>query len=446
MKRNRFPKMILFGKTIRVLLLAVLIAGGISCARTPRLVRIADGWARTSVNATIFRKNSVTTYQNQQYVAYYDPDSYLVLARRTHGSSDWEIVRTPYRGNTLDAHNSISLAMDGAGYLHLSWDHHGHPLRYCRSVAPGSLQLTDRLPMTGLKENHVTYPEFYNLPDGNLLFVYRDGGSGNGNLMMNHYDTKTRQWSRLQDTLVDGEGQRNAYWQLTIDLRGAIHLSWVWRETGDVATNHDLCYARSLDGGQSWQRSDGTPYALPITVSSAECACRIPQKSDLMNQTSMAADALGRPYIVNYWRAENSNVPQYHLVYHDGAQWKVSQISKRTTPFSLAGGGTLAVPISRPQIAIDRKGKKARAMMLFRDAEREDRVSVALCKDLASPSWRMKDLTEESFGRWEPSFDAALWQREGLLHVLAQRVGQVSGERAEDQMPPQPVYILEWKP
>jgi hypothetical protein len=231
----------LFRKIIRVLLLAVLIAGGTGCARTPRLVRIADGWARTSVTATIFRKNSVTTYRNIQYAAYYDPDSFMVLAKRSHGSSEWEIVRTPYRGYTLDAHNSISLAVDGEGYLHLAWDHHGHPLRYCRSVALGSLQLTDRLPMTGLKENHVTYPEFYNLPDGNLLFVYRDGGSGNGNLMMNRYDTKTRQWSRLQDTLVDGEGQRNAYWQFPIDLQGAINLSCVWRETRDVATNHDLC-------------------------------------------------------------------------------------------------------------------------------------------------------------------------------------------------------------
>jgi hypothetical protein len=33
--------------------------------------------------------------------------------------------------------------------------------------------------------NRVTYPEFHALPGGDLLFLYRDGGSGGGNLAMN---------------------------------------------------------------------------------------------------------------------------------------------------------------------------------------------------------------------------------------------------------------------
>lgn len=32
--------------------------------------------------------------------------------------------------------------VDGTGYLHLSWDHHVHPLRYAQSVEPGSLKLS----------------------------------------------------------------------------------------------------------------------------------------------------------------------------------------------------------------------------------------------------------------------------------------------------------------
>ncbi|CAN5754751.1 hypothetical protein BH24BAC1_BH24BAC1_09980 [soil metagenome] len=120
--------------------------------------------------------------------------------------------------------------------------------------------------------------------------------------MINRYDRQEKRWQRGHDILIDGEGQRNAYWQATLDGRGVIHVSWVWRESPDVASNHDLGYARSADGGRTWQMSAGETYALPITAANAEYAHRIPEKSELINQTSMTADAEGRPYIATYWR------------------------------------------------------------------------------------------------------------------------------------------------
>ena len=51
---------------------------------------------------------------------------------------------------------------------------------------------------------------------------------------MNRYSVKEKKWYRVQDVLIDGEEQRNAYWQLYVDSKGTIHLSWVWRETGGV--------------------------------------------------------------------------------------------------------------------------------------------------------------------------------------------------------------------
>ena len=86
--------------------------------------------------------------------------------------------------------------------------------------------------MTGVDEGNVTYPEFYPLSGGDLLFVYRSGSSGRGNLVMNRYSLKEHKWTRVQDILIDGENKRNAYWQLYVDEKGTIHLSWVWRETG----------------------------------------------------------------------------------------------------------------------------------------------------------------------------------------------------------------------
>ena len=150
--------------------------------------------------------------------------------------------------------------------------------------------MSKKMPMTGKKEGRVTYPEFYRLPNGNLLFLYRDGSSGSGNLMMNHYSLKTKEWTQRQAAFINGEGKRNAYWQMCIDTRGTIHLSWVWRESGDVATNHDMGYARSEDQGRTWLKSNGEQYRLPITADSAEYAARIPQRHELINTTSMCAE------------------------------------------------------------------------------------------------------------------------------------------------------------
>ena len=365
----------------------------------------------------------------------------MVLARRELGSDDWAVQRTPYQGHVQDAHNTINIMLDGVGYLHMAWDHHGHDLRYCRSVAPGSLELTEKLPMTGQQETRVTYPEFYRMPDGDLACLYRDGSSGNGNLILNYYDLRQQIWTQRQANLIDGEGERNAYWQMCSDRHGTLHLSWVWRETPDVATNHDICYARSRDRGHTWERTDGTPYTLPINLNSAEYACRIPQNSTLINQTSMSADAQGRPYIATYWRPEGSDVPQYHLVYYDGTHWQTRQVSNRNTPFELGGRGTRRVPISRPQIVIDDDDT---ARMVFRDAEREERISVAVCQDLQAGDWVVRDLTDYSVDAWEPSYDTERWQRDNQLHLFVQAVGQGDGE-TETELPPQMVKILEWQ-
>ena len=430
-------------ETVKLLLILTLCSVMNLAAQVPgvRLVPIAEGWAKNQVNTVIFRRNSLTTFKDHQYCAFYNGNSKVVLAKRKLGSTKWEFRETGFTGNTANAHNSISIAVDGAGYVHLAWNNHNTKLNYSRGIKPGSLEMGPAPPMIGSLENKVTYPEFYSLPNGDLLFFYRDGASGNGNLVLNRYDTQTGKWNRIQDNLIDGENTRNAYPQIAVDAGGVIHISWVWRESPDVATNHDLCYARSTDGGRTWTKTTGEKYRLPITAATAEYALRIPEKSELINQTSMATDIYGNPYISTYWRPTATSVPQYQLVYFDGTAWKSSQISKRTTSFTLSGGGTKRIPIARPQIVIDKKN----IYVIFRDAERGSRVSVAVSKDRARNNWTIKDLGTEDVGMWEPTLDRALWDRKKELHLFVQKVGQGDGEGLE-QLPPQMISVLEWRP
>jgi hypothetical protein len=418
-------------------------AGAVAPPSPARLVPVGLGWAQSSVNAPVFRQNSVVSHGDEQYLAYYDADGHLVLAKRRLGTDRWELNRTAHVGNVRDAHNAISIGVDGGGYLHAAWDHHGQPLRYARGTAPGSLELAEPRPMTGRNENAVTYPQFYDLAGGDLLFLYRDGGSGRGNVLLNRYDAARREWRAVQHPLIDGEGERNAYVnQLAIDELGGWHLSWIWRETPDVATNHDVAYAYSPDEGRSWRTSRGEPYALPITEATAEVVWRVPQGHELINQTSMTLDAEGRPLIASYWRPAGSEVPQFHLVRFDGSRWHASQVGERRAPFRLSGGGTKRIPISRPQVVAGARGE---VYVIFRDEERGGGVSVAVSREAARTDWSVFDLHPAPVGLWEPTYDPVLWRRERRLHLFHQHVGQGDGETLED-VPPQMVSVLEWTP
>ncbi|MFI1744361.1 BNR repeat-containing protein [Thalassobellus sediminis] len=411
------------------LLLIVCFICLVSCSKTISHSKIGKGWSNNSINTVKFRKNALTTFEDIQFTAYYDNDSFLVLGKRKLNSPSWISVKTPYKGNIKDAHNAISIAVDGDGFLHVSWDHHNTLLRYAISKTPLSLDLGEEIIMTVKQEDKVTYPEFYNLPNGNLIFFYRSGKSGRGNLVINAYDVKSRKWTQLHHNLIDGENKRNAYWQACVDNKGVIHISWVWRETWDVETNHDLCYARSLDGGKTWEKSTGEKYKLPITLASAEYAWKIPQNSNLINQTAMCTNKNGEPYIATYFN--ENEITQYQIVYLENGYWKKTNSAFRKTSFTLGGGGTKKTPISRPDILIN----DSKIVLLFRDQARNNKASLAYTdiKDIAI--WNVLDLDEKPLGEWEPNYDISLWNKKRELNIFFQNVTQIDGEGIANNKP-----------
>jgi hypothetical protein len=159
----------------------------------------------------------------------------------------------------------------------------------------------------------------------------------------------------------------------------------------------------------------------------------------------MCTDDQGRPIIATYFRPPGQKVVQYFVIHHDGQTWKTDQVSQRKTPFSLSGGGSKQIPISRPQVIAQNRGGVTSVWMIFRDIERDSRVSVAHCADLTKPNWNFSDLTDFSVRYWEPTFDHVRWQRDGVLDLYVQLTGQGDAESLE-AIDPQPAYVLEWKP
>lgn len=261
------------------------------------------------------------------YVGYYDAARQLSVASRPRGSSRWTHARLPSRVG-WDSHNSIAMAVDAAGQLHVAANMHNDPLVYFRTSAAGDVRTLARVRVMvdAAAERSMTYPLFLKDSAGRLIFKYRDGGSGRGREIYNRLESGA--WKRLTDApLVDGEGKRSAYFVGPVaGPDGWFHLSWVWRDTPDAATNHDLSYARSRDLVR-WERSDGTPLPLPIRLGDAEVVDPVPVRGGMINNnTPIGFDSAGRP-VIAFHKFDAGGNTQVFVARRETQGWRVARAS-----------------------------------------------------------------------------------------------------------------------
>lgn len=313
---------------------------------------VAQVWAGHPVGFCLL------TAPPRQYAAYYDADRRMTVASRRLDEREWQYTVLP---ETIgwDSHNSIVMTLDENGYLHLAGNMHVHPLKYFRTTKPYDAATFERVAaMVGENEERVTYPEFLDGPDGALLFTYRDGRSGSGNQIYNVYDASTQTWRRLLDQpLVDGEGERNAYFDGPFrGPDGWFHLVWVWRDTSACETNHDISYARSRDLVH-WESSAGEPFAPPITYATCDVVDPVPVHGGMINGgVRLGFDGEKRP-VITYHKFDEKGLTQlYNARLEDGA-WKIYQSSDWDYRWDFTGNGSIVFEIQVRPIEVTGAGE-----------------------------------------------------------------------------------------
>ena len=453
-----------------------------------------NGYAGSTINAIAFAQDNLITVGDRQFISYYrrhandssHPDNNtVVIGRRDVGGEVWEIFSTPFVSfNINDTHNVISMAIDGEGFLHISWGMHAHPLLYAKSTtsvlgdAPIVMTSLGTAGMTG-QESGVTYPKFLALPDGDVLFLFRELGSGNGDWYLNRYDTGTGTWSPVH---ANGNGAAQPFFKgsgfsitncfypdrLTLGPDGALHISGVFRynsssqaspkESG-YQTNHRYVYMRSMDDGTTWQRSDGSTVSLPAINNAVflnlgdahvpEIVKDLPEGHSIMNESGMTTDSAGRPIIANWW-ADNASAGdhtrQYHIFFLDENGWHQRTLSARDidNPAQKFSEGQLASSyMRRPVVLTDAAD---RIIVIYNDNRFPGITAVfsePLAQDPARERWTRMNITHEDLGLWEATYDEPRWKQDGVLHMLYQKLPSpgISYAMSNNSTP---VSVVEW--
>jgi hypothetical protein len=115
---------------------------------------------------------------------------------------------------------------------------------------------------------------------------------------------------------------------------------WVWRDTPDCSTNHDLSYARSRDLVR-WETSAGQPLALPITLETGEVVDAVAAQGGLINGCArLAWDRRQRP-LVSYHKFDEQGLTQAYLARWEGGRGISHRVTDWDYRWDFRGGGSI---------------------------------------------------------------------------------------------------------
>lgn len=454
----------LFNKLIGILLLMIPIVASTVWADV-RITKIGDSLVDTNaltiqggfgqcINGLSFQQDAVVTHAEHQYVAYYDANRQVCLARKKLPTGDWRTIHfADYDFKSNDAHNTISMGIcPKDGTIHLAFDHHGHRLHY-RASRKGAASDPEGItwdaslfgPITSELEKgkpiSITYPRFWQTPDGGLQFCYRQGGSGNGDRMLVNYDAETGTWGNTRQ--IDsreglfrdsfGESRSRCSYPNGYDYgpRGKLHVTWVWRESSQ-GSNHDLMYAYSEDQGKTWLNNAGEHLPGPPHVNSPGITvARVSRAYGLMNTHGQAVDSQGRIHVV-MWHCTDETLqaagskpgehrwgPPQARRYHHYWRGRDGRWHHRELPW-VAG--------NRPKIFMDRCDN---AYMIFGTKRQSAKLAdghlhsagdlVVAAATAASKweDWKVIHLEKGPFVN-EMLGDIHRWKKEGILSIMVQ--------------------------
>lgn len=374
-------------------------------------------------NNSPYVQDNLTTYNGHQYAVYVGVDKKPIVAKRKLPDGKWSTRDlSTLSGNPLaspvqnNLHNTLVIAVDSQGFIHIVGNMHNSNLKYIVSQTPENINNWQTRSMTGTNENAVTYPQFVkNRVTDELLFFYRNGGSGDGKTYINRYNVSDKKWSKVNATFISPSGA-NAYLNhIAVDESGTIHIMYCFRTTTSANTNNNICYAKSENSGTTWKRSDGSVLSLPLTESNSEIVINTaPTGSGLVNQSGLEVDSEGNPHAAFLYYDSSNNTQIFHI-WHDGETWNEEAVTDFNFQYS-TDLNILTYEIGRPSVAT---GKDGGVYIIYRVNKDGKRGALRIIDVTPGRHRRDTELIKIDFHDAEPIFDTvALYERNELSMLL----------------------------
>lgn len=394
-----------------------------------------------NINGRTFQRDPLTSFKGYQYTAFFDSGRRVCVGRRSLPDGAWEVIRfSDYSIVSNDSHNVVTVGvchLDGT--IHLAFDHHADPLNYRVSshgaaTAPEAVvwseslfsPVTDQLGSLG-SIGSVTYPAFFNAPNGNLFLYYRSGGSGNGDGVIQEYDGSIHDWSPGLGKFISRNGSysgaistnstsRNPYLNGISYSGNRLHVSWGWRESaGGSQFNHDISYAYSDDDGRTWMNSAGSEIgsvgSSPIRIdASGLLVADIPQGIGLSNDyTHYAYPDGGCHVMVTHDEAGTQNRRYHHYWRNAAGVW-----NSEVLPFSG----------SRPKLL----GDDDRTLFLAHASGGRGKIAKGVPNaDRSAWTWSVIHTRMTATEGGEGLVDSSRWESERVLSYYGQEGPDAAG-------------------
>ena len=252
---------------------------------------------------------------NKTFFAFGNVENAPTVACYDHKTKQFSHAVAVGANPDMDAHKNPHLLIDDDGYLYVFHRSHCSPTHLVKSTRPYDIGEWQAM---GPVVARSSYPQPWQLRPGEITVLYRGGGTHDATESMVQSIDGGKTWSEPRHIVATPPA--NGCYAVSVAETGAyprrVHLAWSVTR-GKWWERYHVYYAYSDDGGDTWKRSDGKPYDLPVTEEASDMIFEsdVPDRGVWLKDIQL--DSKGNPYILFI----DANTLTYECV------WRVARLA-----------------------------------------------------------------------------------------------------------------------